>query len=85
MIHAITLHGICGSEQSCRFGHHAMDLKTKMLVPNTIGAHGKEAVFLLSHLIGTSHKKMMTLMYFQGPKPNFFSLTVCKLDQNLKN
>ena len=33
MIHAITLHGICGSEQSCRFGHHAMDLKNENAGP----------------------------------------------------
>ena len=29
------------------------------------------------HLIGTSHRKILTIIDFWGPKPNFFSLTVC--------
>ena len=34
-----------------------------------------------SLIFGTSEQKMMTPTMFLGPKQNFYSLTVCNLDQ----
>ena len=51
--------------------------KTEMLVPNCIGAYGRNAVFRPSHFAGTIHEKLIPLFDFLGPKQNFFSLTVC--------
>ena len=61
------------------------DSKTEMLVPNCTGAYGAKAFFLPSRLIGAVHQKMIPLFDSLGPKLNFFSLTVCRLEQYLQN
>ena len=59
--------------------------KSEMLVPNCIGAYGRKAVLQPSLVSGTSLQRMRVMMGTYGPRANFFSLTVCKLEQYLKS
>ena len=59
--------------------------KTEMLVPNSTDAYGREVVFRPCCLIGNSELNIIIFLDILGPKQNLFSLTVCKLDQYLKN
>ena len=56
-------------------------LKTEMLVPNCTGAYGRKGLFRHSQVVWTSELNMMALSDIKGPNQNFFSLTVCTLDQ----
>ena len=56
-------------------------LKMEMLVPNRTGAYGRKGLFRPSQVVWTSELNMMALSDIMGPKQNFFSLTVCTLDQ----
>ena len=50
-----------------------------------IEAYGRNGVNPAPRIFGTSDEKMMTPTLFLGPKHNFYSLTVCRLDQYLPN
>ena len=56
-----------------------------MLVPVSTGAYGSKWGIWPYRLIGSSQLKIIILMDIWGLKHNFFSLTVCTLDQYLKN
>ena len=56
-------------------------LKTEMLVPNCTGAYGRKELFRPSQVVWISELNMMALSDIMGPNQNFFSLTVCTLDQ----
>ena len=59
--------------------------KMEMLVSLCFGAYGREWGFWPSCLIGRSEQKIISDVDFVGPKQNFYSLTVCTLEQYLKN
>ena len=59
--------------------------KTAMLVPNCIGGYGGKAVFRPFRVIEAMYQKLIPLFDFLGPKLNFFSFTVCRSEQYLKN
>ena len=59
--------------------------KTAMLVPNCIVGYGGKAVFQPFRVIEAMYQKLIPLFDFLGPKLNFFSLTVCRSEQYLKN
>ena len=48
-------------------------------------AYGRKGVTPAPRIFGTSDRKMMTPTVFMGPKHNFYSLTVCRLEQYLQN
>ena len=48
-----------------------------------IEAFGRKGVIPAPRIFGTSDEKMITPTVFLGPKHNFYSLTVCSLDQYL--
>ena len=50
-----------------------------------IEAYGRKGVIPAHRIFGTADEKMMTPTVFLGPKHNFYSLTVCNLDQYLRN
>ena len=50
-----------------------------------IGASSQKGVPPAPRIFGTSDYKIMTPTVFVGPKHNFYSLTVCNLDQYLRN
>ena len=59
----------------------------QMLVPNCIGAYRRESFSSPppTHVIGSSGHKIIALTEYFAVKQNFFSLTVCTLDQYLQN
>ena len=59
--------------------------KTEMLVPNCIGSYGSKAVSWPPCVIRISEQKIRVMTGKLGLKLNFFSLTVCRLDQYLTN
>ena len=50
-----------------------------------IGASGQKGVSPASRIFGTSEQNIITPTDILRPKLNFFSLTVCTLDQYLPN
>ena len=56
-----------------------------MLVPNSIGAYGGKVGFRPSSVIRTFEQNIKIMAGKLGPKLNFFSLTVCRLEQYLTN
>ena len=81
----LLLYGICGSRNSRRFGRRATSVKngnagTKL----HWGLWGKSGFSALP-TIEAMYQKLIPLFDFLGPKLNFFSLTVCKSEQYLKN
>ena len=48
-------------------------------------AHGRKGVPPFSRIFGTSKRKITPPTIFLRPKHNFFSLTVCSLEQYLQN
>ena len=56
-----------------------------MLVLNCIGGYGGKAVFRPFRVMEAMYQKLIPLFDFLGPKLNFFSLTVCRSEQYLKN
>ena len=50
-----------------------------------IEAYDRKGFPLAPRIFGTSDEEMMTPTVFFGPKHNFYSLTVCRLDQYLPN
>ena len=82
------LYRVCGSRKYRRFGRRATSVKNCNAGPKLhwrLWPYGGKAVFRPFRVIGAIYQKLIPLFDFFGPKLNFFSLTVCRSEQYLKN
>ena len=63
---------------------YLMQAEIRRPVP-PVSENGRKGVAPAPRIFDTSDQKLMTPTVFVGPKHNFYSLTVCRLDQYLPN
>ena len=71
--------------QVCYHDGYSCEIRYRAWQMKCIDAYGRKGVSPAPQIFGTSDGKMMTPTVFLGPKHNFYSLTVCRLNQYLPN